>query len=385
MADLHVNTRWNNEEIEILKTFYPMGGYKAVQEKLPHRKTKAISEKARSLGVSSDNKKIYFSDEEIEVLKKHYPLGGLELVKKYLPNRSDEVIYNKASKLKLKCRNDLYSFEEDEIIREHYPKYGLVKVKELLPHRDKQSIHNRAFSLGVKYLTYNKDYFETIDNPDKAYWLGFMFTDGYVTTNNRWGVTLSSKDESHLQKFLNAFECNSKIRIRERKENFGYNNGAIYKECSFMINNSKMHKDLIEKGVVRNKTHSLKYPLEDVLPKHLYSHFIRGLFDGDGSYVFYEYDSIRKDRNNKVSKRINKEISFVCASADFINQLSNILKENCGISAKVYQTSRDNLFVMRITNKKDIKLFIEYLYNDSSTHLDRKFEKAQEILEHCLT
>lgn len=385
MADMHVNKRWNEEEIKVLKEFYPVGGYKLVKEKLPHRKEKSISEKARSLGISSNNKAIFFSSDETRILKEFYPLGGLELVKKHLPNRSDDVIRTKASKLNLKCRQDLYTLEEDEIIRLHYPKYGVKKVTTLLPHRSEQSIQNRAFSLGIKYLTYNKDYFEIIDTQEKSYWLGFMYTDGYVTSNNRWGISLSSKDKDHLQKFLDAFNCNAKIRTRKRKENFGYDNGAIYEESSFLINNSKMHQDLIRNGVIRNKTYSLSFPREKILPRELYSHFIRGLFDGDGTFVFYKYETPRKDRNDKVYERICKEISFVCKSFEFVSKLADILKEECDVDMKINKCNRDDLFIIRVSNKQNMKKLINYLYDDSTTHLDRKFKKSQEILKYCLS
>ncbi len=120
--------------------------------------------------------------------------------------------------------------KEDEIIRLYYPKGGIKEVSKRIPNRTKDAIHYRAKKLKVSYLSYNKDFFENIDTEEKAYWLGFMYTDGYVTTNNRWGVWLSTKDEEHIRKFLKAFNCNVNIKRRQRKEKFGYNNGAVYDE-----------------------------------------------------------------------------------------------------------------------------------------------------------
>ena len=38
-----------------------------------------------------------------------------------------------------------------------------------------------------KYF-HNENFFETIDTEEKAYWLGFMFADGYIINNeNRYG------------------------------------------------------------------------------------------------------------------------------------------------------------------------------------------------------
>lgn len=43
---------------------------------------------------------------------------------------------------------------------------------------------------GNHYRIYhhNENYFETIDNEHKAYWLGFMFADGHISNyDNRYG------------------------------------------------------------------------------------------------------------------------------------------------------------------------------------------------------
>ena len=73
---------------------------------------------------------------------------------------------------------------EDEYIKKYYYK-GAKEVQKHLPNRTISAIQNRAFVLGIKYLTYNKNYFDVIDTPTKAYWLGFLYADGYVTSKNR--------------------------------------------------------------------------------------------------------------------------------------------------------------------------------------------------------
>ncbi|WP_425203616.1 LAGLIDADG family homing endonuclease [Priestia megaterium] len=352
---------------------------------LPYRAAKSISEKARTLKVASNNKQNLFSSEEIKSLKKYYPIGGLKLVKEYIPNRSDDVLYQKANQLKLKVRDDYFTPEEDKIISEIYPKNGYEKVLEKLPHRTKSSIYNRAHYLGIKYLSYNKNYFEIIDTPDKAYWLGFMYTDGYVTSNNRWGIQLSSIDREHLEKFLKCFDCNVKIKTRKTPEPFGYNNGKMYESSGFLINNSKMYNDLLDKGVVRNKTSLLKFPSEEIIPDELMKDFIRGLFDGDGSYVFKHYERKREDRRNRVQTATMKEINFVCKSSDFINDLCSYLNNKLRVDLKVYKNSGNDLNVIRMINKENIRIFIEYVYSNPNMYLERKFKKAHELLNYCLT
>jgi hypothetical protein len=262
---------------------------------------------------------------------------------------------------------------EDEIIKEIYPIHGYEDVLKLLPHRNKSGIQGRAFKLGIKYITYNKNYFEKINSPTKAYWLGFLYADGYVTTNNRWGLELCIADIEHKKNLLSSFECNiiPKTRIREGNES-----------CLFQINNKKMYSDLVNNGVLRNKTEILQFPSENILPTSYYSHFIRGFFDGDGCITYSNNDYIRKDRNNKIYNNLRKTVFIVCKSEKFITALKNILASN-NILFEVY-VDKENLYTLQTSNKENIVKFESYIYQetDENIRLKRKYEKFQELLCH---
>ena len=55
---------------------------------------------------------------------------------------------------------------------------------------------------------YNEKYFEVIDNEHKAYWLGFLYADGYVEPIYRKDkikafrieIGLCAEDKAHLEK-----------------------------------------------------------------------------------------------------------------------------------------------------------------------------------------
>lgn len=387
MADLHNNHSriYTENEIEILKKYYPVGGYKEVQKYMPHRNKKSIQEKARTLGIKTNNIKIAYSLEEKEIIRMYYPIGGASLVQEKLPSyRHLDSIRRTASDLGIKGTTDYYEDYEDEIIKTHYPKNGYEKVMKLLPHRDKSSIQQRANKLGVSFLSYNENYFNEIDTPQKAYWLGFMYTDGYVTTNNRWGITLGIKDIDHLVKFTKAFDSNINIKTRKRASKFEDTLGKEYEECSFLINNSNMHKNLIAKGVISNKTKSMVFPPKEIIPEEFLSHFIRGLFDGDGSYSLSVSHPKYKD---KVYNVTSCEISFVCCSKDFIEQLAEIISSKTNIKIRIDKSSNKELYVLRISNKKDLLNFINFVYDidESDEKLDRKYLKVQQIIKHCLS
>ena len=54
---------------------------------------------------------------------------------------------------------------------------------------------------------YNKNFFEKIDSPKKAYWLGFLYADGCVFNQRKskiLEISLSKKDKNHKEHYLAA-------------------------------------------------------------------------------------------------------------------------------------------------------------------------------------
>lgn len=271
-------------------------------------------------------------------------------------------------------------------MKANYSRLPIEDLLKLLPNRSKKGIQAHAFKLGLKYLYYNKDYFEIIDNEEKAYWLGFIYADGCVSTQDRFGITLARADYNHLEKFANCIESNIKIRlgITRKKDTSLVKTKGDVEYCSITIKNSKMASDLRNKGVIRNKTYSLSFPSRDILPSEFIKDFIRGYMDGDGCYVFSIKKRIRKDRGNKEYNRLVKEISATGYCEDFLVQLAELIKKECGAIFKLYYNPKGKMPTIRMFDKENMKKFLEYIYYDGCICLDRKHEKAKEILYYCL-
>ena len=125
----------------------------------------------------------------------------------------------------------------------------------------------------------NHSYFETIDTEEKAYWLGFIYADGYVYVNKSqkgMGIAISVTDYNHLVKFNNDIKSSYPIKTYMQSDGFGKNT----EYCRTLITSEKIYDNLITHGVLEHKTNILKPPNLD---KNLIRHFIRGYFDGDGS------------------------------------------------------------------------------------------------------
>lgn len=190
-------------------------------------------------------------------------------------------------------RNQEYkmTISKEELLRIYEEDYS--KGLSTIDLEDKYGVNRRYFSswfkkLGLEMRTNkinsrryfaNDNYFSEIDSSQKAYWLGFMYADGYVSSTNgkRVGLSLSIKDKSHLETFIRCLNSNYPINEYKVGKN-SYNKESKYGRVLF--SSDKMYDDLVSLGVTEHKTNDLKPP---VIKNYLKRYFILGYFDRDGS------------------------------------------------------------------------------------------------------
>jgi len=122
--------------------------------------------------------------------------------------------------------------------------------------------------------TLREDFFESIDTEEKVYWLGFLYADGYIS-ERQVSIDLAKKDMGHLEKLAASVEYSGSIH------KYG---GSIYNyrdSVRLCLCSKQMANDLARLGCTQAKSLDLKFP--SFIPSELEYHFIRGLFDGDGS------------------------------------------------------------------------------------------------------
>lgn len=81
--------------------------------------------------------------------------------------------------------------------------------------RTTSAVKIKARKLGLSKYPYTCDYnyFDKIDSEEKAYWLGFIFADGYISVNENSnsgcvGIDLCLSDIDHLKKFNKSINGN---------------------------------------------------------------------------------------------------------------------------------------------------------------------------------
>ncbi len=124
------------------------------------------------------------------------------------------------------------------------------KIKELeLPYQ-----HYR-----FKNFNINSNFFSTIDTEEKAYFLGFVITDGSVR-DNQLRFYLKAEDKYIIEKFKRALNSDVKIIEDKRPNKHSY---------GFEINDRNIVKDLRQYGVIENKTYLMNHICFEKIPDKL--------------------------------------------------------------------------------------------------------------------
>ena len=205
-------------------------------------------------------------------------------------------------------------------------------------------------------MAYNFE-FEKIDTKDKAYVLGLLFADGCITNLNTIRISLVDKqliEDIHKKfSFFNLGKFDYSIYNKNSKIQY-----SLTKKSGYLL------RHLTKLGLLKRKSTENSYRLHiPVLHKDLYSHFIRGYFDGNGSI------SIPKARPNL------RRVEICSSSKTLIEDLILLLKGN-NISIPIYR-KKDNtnsiLYLIEWVKVEDIIKFGKFIYQDADLKLDRKF------------
>lgn len=206
----------------------------------------------------------------------------------------------------------------------------------------------------LKKHSLNINYFDTIDTPNKAYVLGFIYADG-CNTRNGLHIGIQEEDKEVLEFIKSELNISNALRyIKPANVNWK-------PKWELSIKSIDFSKALTNVGCPPAKSLILSFP--DFISDDLMPHFIRGYFDGDGCI--------------SICKKGYFKVSFVSASALFIDSLREYLYNKTGHLLPVYKKNYYSLLSSKQSTVKDI---INLMYTNSTFSMQRKFKKASVLL-----
>ena len=193
--------------------------------------------------------------------------------------------------------------------------------------------------------------FEKIDSEEKAYWLGFLEADGCLHNGGgdyRIELGLKEEDYHHLEKYRDFIGKNNKISHRDGTNSYRFN-----------FRDKKVHADLIKLGCTPQKSLTLQFPTNQQVSDELLLPFLRGYFDGDGSFWY----------KNRFGLNI-------LSSKDFLNGLKRryILFSELNIYP-IHYDRPDKGQRIQTGNRQLVNQFLNDIYSNANIYLDRKYHK----------
>lgn len=258
-------------------------------------------------------------------------------------------------------KQNLINLAIDEYLNTQEELRSLTKLGEKYGIK-RQTISKHLKQLGYTVINYqnrsrlNEHVFDIIDTEEKAYWLGFLYADGNISSKgNRLEVRLSINDLEHLEKFRKFLSLSTEIRT-------GICNGHGF--CHLSVRNKHLWNALYNLGCVPVKSLILTFPKKSFFKNvKLALDFIRGYIDGDGCLCYY--------KTNK--GLIRTELKLV-GTEKFLTTINNIFYNKGYIRNKSCKNWENKSYELGFSDVPSRKI-ARILYEHATIYLQRKYEK----------
>lgn len=275
-------------------------------------------------------------------------------------------------KLGGKGRRDLLNISEEnaKYIEENYLSLPYAVIAKKVGINEKQllgwignHIKNRKF----KIRKFNDKYFSDISTPNQAYWLGFIFADGWIVFNTdtstyEFGMELQRGDRYMLEKLNDEFGSKHIIYDRHKEMKICSSKNVSQTDASVLrVYSKQVVSDLFKHGIDTNKTRSDIFP---IVSDDLFLDFLRGYIDGDGC--------IHKMRPNILGVHITGT-NVLC-----FQYIQKKLLDDYNVSAQIYSENiegRQVKYRLYCFRQNDVRRLLDLIYYDkNSTKLERKYQ-----------
>ena len=361
---------WTDDEIQYLKNNYINKTSEEISKHL-NRTVQSVNAERDRLGLIRNEA---WSKEEVDYIINNFKFMTHEDMGKNI-GRTEGAVRAKCFDLGLYKKEIPWEDWEIEFVRQNYMEMTNSEISQRL-NRSENAIHLQASRMGLKKYPYTCDYhyFDDIDTEEKAYWLGFLTADGWISKNDKnnagvTGIELQYGDIDHLKKFNKSIGGNYQITDRWKPCKISSHPDKKHHTCVIRIFSLTMYNSLVEKGFTKDKSYDCCIP---PLRQDIIRHYLRGYFDGDGCLCF----------TNK-----SFHINFTTASKLLSDDVASVLKSNnFNVNENIYVNSfGTTMYKIDIYRTQDKINFLDWIYKDCNIYLDRKYKKYLKVKNKCFT
>ena len=400
---------WNDNQISQLKDLYGKGMIVDEISKIINRSKSATSHKLKDLGLTG-NRRILWTEKDLELLKDLFNKGLTYPEIADVMGKSFRACQSKAIQLGLKkkdCnvwltnkRADFWTDSEIETLKKSIADGLLMPDILKLINRSEKCIFNKMHELDLhlrertaeekslyrRAYSVDDNYFENIDSQKKAYWLGWLITDGFVITSlntnrgitnvNSIGLKLSEKDRYVLEDFKKDVNADVEIRFIKRRKAYTYTNKITNEkrvieggnQAEFRFSSAKMIQDLARYGIHQNKTYDVVFPKE--LDSKYYPGFIAGVISGDGCV------DIKKNRKGSTLR------CTIAGNLDLVQNIHSILAKEIGVNTdkKLFKYEHTAQLCRLELNQTETIALYNWLQKNGISLMERKNKMIEEFL-----
>lgn len=210
-------------------------------------------------------------------------------------------------------------------------------------------IHVRPNTEANRLYTINHEAFDVIA-PESAYWWGFIYADGSISRHKSLTIGLRHTDVDHVVALNEFLQSDAPIKIRDRWL-------KPHKGAYLHVTSQHMGARLEELGVLAHRP-SFYLVIKNLPAKHIH-HWLRGLFDGDGS---------AKPKRKKRAPSLG-----FCGALELIEFVRNYMAQeartNPNLKPYIHPTG---LCYLRYSGRRQCSRVANILYKDATIWLKRK-------------
>lgn len=273
-------------------------------------------------------------------------------------------------KTSLKLSEEQCQYIIDNYKTDTYTNIG--KVVGLTPKQVEGWVRNHIPTRGSKRRIFNDGVFDIITTPEQAYWLGFIYADGWISIfqrgsgsdrlNYEFGMELKFEDRYILEKLNDFLGGVHTVKDMEKHILIANNERITHTKTSILrVFSKNIVLGLKKNGIDTHKTYSKTFP---IVSDELFPDFLRGYIDGDGC--------IHKMKENHLA------IHITSANNICLEYIKSKLEKMYGVVCSIYKEEvsgyKDKYRLYCFRNEDVRKLLDIIYYSKASIKLERKYK-----------